>query len=90
MKTVDCDIREKDPFESTTRLILPVHQQSPYVNRIRLMWKQMRETILNKMPAAPGRPSSIVAYLKEADDMYVTDAYHSLSIEGYRVSHELI
>lgn len=28
--------------------------------------------------------------LKAADDIYVTDAYHSLSIEGYRVSPELI
>jgi hypothetical protein len=90
MQTADYDIREKDPFEKTTRLILPVRQQSPYVNRIRLMWKQMRKPILSKIPAAPGRPFSIAAYLKEADDIYVTDAYHSLSIEGYRVSHELI
>jgi hypothetical protein len=37
-----------------------------------------------------GRPSDIAAYLKAADDIYVTDAYHSLSIEGYRVSPELI
>ena len=90
MQTADYDIREKDPFENTTRLILPARQQSPYVNRIRLMWKQMREPILKKTPAAPGRPFSIVAYLEAADDIYVTDAYHSLSIEGYRVSHELI
>jgi hypothetical protein len=29
-------------------------------------------------------------YLKAVDDIYVNDAYHSLSIEGYRVSPELI
>ena len=29
-------------------------------------------------------------YLKHVDEVYVTDAYHSLSIEGYRVSRELI
>lgn len=29
-------------------------------------------------------------YLKEVEDIYVTDAYHSLSIERYRVSVELI
>ena len=63
---------------------------SPYVNRIRLMWQQMREPILKQFPTAPGRPSDIAAYLKAADDIYVTDAYHSLSIEGYRVSPELI
>jgi len=90
MQTADYDIREKDPFEDTVNLILPAREQSPYVNRIRLMWQKMREPILKQFPAAPGRPSDIAAYLKAADDIYVTDAYHSLSIEGYRVSPGLI
>ncbi len=90
MKTADYDIREEDPFEDTINLILPAREQSPYVNRIRLMWQQMRTTILKQFPAAPGRPSAIASYLKAADDIYVTDAYHSLSIEGYRVSSGLI
>ncbi|MEE8415820.1 MAG: Fic family protein [Desulfobacterales bacterium] len=90
MQTADYDIREKDPFEDTINLILPSRKQSPYVNRIRLMWQQMREPILKQFPAAPGRPSDTAAYLKEVDDIYVTDAYHSLSIEGYRVNSELI
>jgi hypothetical protein len=90
MQTAGYDIREKDPFESTINLILPTHEQSPYVNRIRLMWQQMREPILKQFPAGPGGPSGIAAYLKAADDIYVTDAYHSLSIEGYRVNPELI
>jgi hypothetical protein len=90
MQTADYDIREKDPFEDTMNLILPAHEQSPYVNRIRLMWQQMREPILKQFPAAPGRPPDIDAYLKAADDIYVTDAYHSLSIEGYRVNPKLI
>jgi len=90
MQTAGYDIREKDPFESAINLILPTYEQSPYVNRIRLMWQQMREPILKKFPAGPGRPSDIAAYLKAVDDIYVTDAYHSLSIEGYRVSPELI
>lgn len=50
----------------------------------------MREPILKHFPAGPGRPSDITAYLKAADDIYVTDAYHSLSIEGYRASPALI
>ena len=90
MRTADFDIRESDPFEDTISLILPVREQSPYVNRIRLMWRQMREPILKQFPVAPGLPSDIAAYLKAADDIYVTDAYHSLSIEGYRASPELI
>ncbi len=90
MQIAGYDIREKDPFEKTINLIQPAREQSPYVNRIRLMWRQMREPILKQFPAGPGRPSDIAAYLKAADDIYVTDAYHSLSIEGYRVSAELI
>jgi len=90
MQAADYDIREKDPFEDTTNIILPAREQSPYVNRIRLMWQQMREPILKQFPAAPSQPSDTTAYLKTADDMYVTDAYHSLSIEGYRVSPILI
>jgi len=90
MQTADYNIREKDPFEDTINLILPVREQSPYVNRIRLMWQQMREPIFKQFPSAPGRPSDIAAYLKAADDIYISDAYHSLSIEGYRVSPVLI
>jgi Fic/DOC family len=90
MQTAGYDIRENDPFESTINLILPAHELSPYVNHICLMWQQMREPILKQFPIAPGRASDIPAYLKAADDIYVTDAYHSLSIEGYRVSPELI
>jgi Fic family protein len=60
------------------------------VNRIRLLWQKMREPVIDRFPAAPGLPRSIRAYLKRVDDAYVTDAYHSLSIEGYRVTPELI
>ena len=90
MQAAGYDIREKNPFEETVNLILPTREQSPYVNRIRLMWQQMREPILKQFPSPPSRPSDITAYLKAVDDIYVTDAYHSLSIEGYRVSPELI
>jgi len=90
MQTAGYAIREKDPFEDTINQILPSPEQSPYVNRIRLMWQQMREPILKQFPAAPGRPSDIADYLTAADDIYVKDAYHSLSIEGYRVDPELI
>ena len=48
------------------------------------------DAVLKQFPVAPGQPSNVAAYLKAADDIYVTDAYHSLSIEGYRVSPELI
>lgn len=90
MQTAGYDSREKDPFESETNLILPVHAPSPYVNRMRLMWQQMRTPVLKHFPPPPGRVSDSNAYLKAMDEIYVTDAYHSLSIEGYRVTPELI
>ncbi len=90
MRTAGYDIRESDPFESQIPLILPAHSESPYVNRIRLMWREMREAIIDRFPAAPGLPKNHKAYLKHVEDVYVTDAYHSLSMEGYRVNPELI
>ncbi len=90
MQKADYDIREKDPFESNNSITLPVRQYSPYINRIQLTWKNMREIILKSIPDIPDRSVNIASYLKDADDIYVNDAYHSLSIEGYEVSRELI
>jgi hypothetical protein len=54
------------------------------------MWQQMRGSVIDRFPAAPGQPKSIDSYLSHVQEVYVTDAYHSLSIEGYRVSPALI
>ncbi len=83
-------VRESDPFAD--RPLLPSHgrETSPYVNRIRLLWQSMRQSVIDRFPAAPGRPRDVKAYLKRVNDVYVTDAYHSLSIEGYHVTPELI
>jgi Fic family protein len=54
------------------------------------MWQAMRKPVLASFPAVPGQPGDPRAYLKAVDEIYVTDVYHSLSIEGYRVSLELV
>jgi fido (protein-threonine AMPylation protein) len=90
MRTAGYDVRENEPFETQIPVILPARERSPYVNRIRLMWQEMRELVIKRFPKAPGQPKDIKAYLKHVEDVYVSDAYHSLSIEGYRVSPELI
>lgn len=90
MRAAGYDIRESDPFETQIPLTWSARAESPYVNRIRLMWQAMREPIIEQFPAAPGLPKDHKAYLEHVEDVYVTDAYHSLSIEGYRVSPELI
>lgn len=90
MKSADYDCREEDPFESSAPISLSRRERSPYVSRIKLMWESMREVVLDVFPKAPGLPKDSVEYLQRVQEIYVTDAYHSLSIEGYRVSTELI
>lgn len=90
MATVGYDIRETDPFADRPAFALLSRETSPYVNRIRLLWQKMREPIIERFPKAPGLPRNADAYMKGVDEAYATDAYHSLSIEGYRVSMELI
>src|SRR5207253_4185390 len=82
--------RESDPFADKPTLVIGPREASPYVNRIRLLWQKMREPVIDRFPKAPGVPRDVEAYMKRVNDAYVTDAYHSLSIEGYRVSRELI
>lgn len=89
-KQADYDIREEDPFEYKLDVKLSVRERSPYANRIRLMWMQMREAVIKNFPAPPGIPADHDSYLRDIDDIYVTDAYHSLSIERYKVTPELI
>lgn len=90
MKSADYNVREVDPFQEKPPVILNTRETSPYVNRIQLMWQQMRNPVIEKFPKSTGLPKDIDEYLKKVDDLYVTDAYHSLSIEGYRVTFELI
>jgi len=89
-RQADYDIREEDPFETKLEWQLPARERSPYANRIRLMWMQMREAVIRSFPPPPGIQSDHEAFLKDIDEIYVTDAYHSLSIERYKVTPELI
>ena len=90
MQAAGFTVRETDPFDMGPSGLVFTRQESPYVNRIRLMWAAMRGAVLAAVPVAPGIPGDTDGYLKSVEDVYVTDAYHSLSIEGYRVSPALI
>ena len=90
MQIAGYDVRETDPFESTSPAALDARGMSPYVNRIKLMWHEMREVVIKHFPQAPGLPDDHEKYMKLVEEIYVTDAYHSLSIEKYIVSPELI
>jgi len=90
MKSAGYDVRENDPFEDKLPEFLNSRETSPYVNRIKIMWTQMRQTVIDNFPKSPEITKSIDDYLKKVEDTYKDDAYHSLSIEGYRVTPELI
>lgn len=90
MSSAGFDVREVDPFDEALTIILPSRERSPYVNRIHISWQEMRAIVLKNFPKPPGRPSNTKSYLKHVEETYVTDAYHSLSIEGYQVSSQLI
>lgn len=90
MRRASFDVREANPFEQNVVVADAGRIRSPHTHRIRLMWQKMREDIIEILPAPKPVANDIDAYLTSMDELYVTDAYHSLSIEGYQVSPELI
>jgi len=90
MKAAGYDVRQTDPFASQQSLIPLTPGVSPVVGRIKALWELMRPRVREIAPASPGLPKNKKAYLGIVDDLYKSDAYHSLSIEGYTVTPELI
>lgn len=91
LKAAGRRIIETDPFEHAPE---PVHllERSPIAARLRLLWADMRRRIrpLFAQVEASTALRPLQEILKDIDDGYVADSYHSLSIEGYRVSEDLI
>jgi fido (protein-threonine AMPylation protein) len=91
MKAAGYDVRETDPFDATQRVFLAGRKiESPIVGRLQAIWASSRDAVIESFPKPPGLPTDKSVYLKFVDEIYQSDAYHSLSIEGYRVSPELI
>jgi len=86
MKRMGYDVREENPFDAIEPL---QHSQSPYVTRIKLMWKEMRVVVIQNFNR-PKSPLNSEDFLARMEAQYKLDAYHSLSIEGYRVTDYLI
>lgn len=90
MRAAGYTVTETNPFEDDVSVTLAQREHSPYVNRIQGYWEMMREEVIAVFPEPPGIPKDMDSYLKHVDDVYASDAYHSLSIEGYRVTEEMI
>jgi fido (protein-threonine AMPylation protein) len=54
------------------------------------MWQEMRGQIIEYFPVVSNVSINKKNYMKQVEEVFITDAYHSLSIEGYRVNSELI
>jgi len=90
MRSAGYVVIEANPFESGLSGLGVSQPRSPYALRIRLLWHEMRPVVLELFPAEPGLPTDIDGFMARIEESYQQDAYHSLSIEGYRVTDELI
>jgi fido (protein-threonine AMPylation protein) len=91
MKSAGYAVRETDPFAGAQPVMDSARARAgPIVGRLQAMWQTLRQPVIDIFPPPPGLPKSKKSYLKSVEDIYRTDAYHSLSIEGYRVTSELI
>ncbi|TVQ19448.1 MAG: Fic family protein [Bacteroidetes bacterium] len=90
MKAAGYDVRETNPFNTRPVRTFTYRGKSPYVHRIKLLWEKMRPVVAQIMPEPPGIPANKAAYLEQMEEIYTTDAYHSLSIEKYSVTPALI
>jgi fido (protein-threonine AMPylation protein) len=90
MKAAGYAIRETNPFTGQEPIAALERTVPPIVGRLFAMWETMRGQVVEAFPKAPGLPKDKDAYLRFIDEIYQSDAYHSLSIEGYRVTPDLI
>ena len=90
MKSADYVVIEASPFDRVPAALPGGRPESPHVQRLRVTWENMRGVVMENLPAPNARPADIHAALKDVGARYVSDAYHSLSIEGYRVTPDLI
>lgn len=89
MRAAGYKVNETDPFKALPPMAFALQETSPYVNRVRMTWDKMRADVLKNFRATP-QHTDTATYLAHLDEVYVSDAYNSLSIEGYRVTPELI
>jgi fido (protein-threonine AMPylation protein) len=89
MRSLGYAVREEDPFADRSAVAY-TRIASPYVMRLKLMWNKMRSVVIAGFPETAHAHIGIEDCLKGIEAQYKLDAYHSLSIEGYKVTDELI
>ncbi|MBI2337113.1 MAG: Fic family protein [Deltaproteobacteria bacterium] len=91
MASVGLVLKSSNPFSAYEPFIQgPQRITSPYAGRIEALCKKMRAPILKFFPEETGLSKKENKALKKIKELYSRDAYHSLSIEGYQVTEDLI
>ena len=90
MKGAGYDVRESSPFEAGQVFRKTSRPAATMVSRIEMLWESMRGKVHATFPKPPGLPADKEAFLRFVDEIYRTDAYHSLSIEGYSVTPAVV
>lgn len=90
MSAAGFTVTETDPFSESPTQAFDDRVESPYVQRLRMLWAEFRQPVIDALPAPGVVPSDIERVLADVQARYIADAYHSLSIEGYQVTPGLI
>ena len=83
------NLTASNPFEKSTPVLRYSRGKNPYALRIKAKWEKWREIVIN-IPHIESKSIDSSILEKEIEEKYTEDAYHSLSIEGYKVTRELI
>lgn len=83
-----------NPYTEKPTILGMNNKESPAATRLRISWANLRDDVCNifegHTPDFVFLDRDIEETLSMIDDIYVKDAYNSLSIEGYKVTPELI
>ena len=90
MKLAGYDVRESDPFLSDRQFRTLQPTVAPIVGGLHALWETFRPVVTAAFPESRDLAHDYAAYMRLVDEIYQSDAYYSLSIEGYRVTPELI
>lgn len=88
------NIKVTNPFEIAPVILGEERKEAASAKRVRIMWQQMRHNIIDgfekNKPVFDFYSRPLDETLDMINELYIHDAYNSLSIEGYQVTPELI
>lgn len=91
LKGVGINLKAVDnPFVGERLYTLGEPGRVPLYYRVRSLWEQHREAVAACRPTGATVSLSSADYVRRIEALRIEDAYHSLSIERYRMTPELI